>query len=342
MQSANMLSTAEVDLIMNAPAPEKAQLQLYKIDNDTAKKIAMTIAGKIPQVGGVLSVLMDLFWPTDQVSIWDQIKDQVEALVDQKIAENNLANLRRDLKGVQINLKNYEMLTDIDQKKSTLQSINTTIVAMIPTFLSGDVSSGFSCFWGIALLHLSVRKELWELYQDQANIDLLRTSTILYCKFGRVALSNIYNGKLDQVGINAESTNQPGKASNWIINVNVVDDGKQVFEYSKYFGKGQWNPTLLDQCTVECNNGIMEQWGIITSRLQGDLASWAYDAIVELEAEYSFTEKEAVSLIADSMTDDDYKIFSSTYYPSASIYNNPQVAGSVKKTRDPHVKLNPF
>lgn len=342
MEAPTTLTQGEVDLILNAPAPGSDLLQQYKLDNNTAKKVAMMIAGKIPQVGGVLSVLMDIFWPTDEVSIWDQIKDQVAALVDQKIAENNLALLRKELKGVQISLKNYQRLTDKTQKQSALQSINTTIETMAPSFLSGDVSSGFSCFWGIALLHLGVRKELWELYQDQANADLLRESTLLYCKFGRVALSNIYNGQLDLVGIKADSMNEPGKVSNWVIDVSITEDNSQTYTYKKYFTRGQWTPQVLSQCTVECNAGIMARWNIITDGLQKDLASWAYDAIIELEKEYSFTEKEAVGLIEAAMEEGDYKTYSKKYYPNESDYNHPQTAEAVKKTRDPQVQLNPF
>lgn len=342
MNPTNTLSQAETDLILNAAVPDRILLQQYKIDNNTAKKIAMMIAGKIPQVGGVLSFLMGMFWPTDEVSIWDQIKDKVEALVDQKIAENNLAKLRKDLKGVQISLKNYQKLTDKSQKQSALQSINTTIEAMVPSFLSGDVSSGFSCFWGIALLHLGVRKELWELYQDQANTNLLRESTILYCKFGRIALSNIYNGQLDEIGINVSSINEPGKVSNWIIDVNMVEDKKQIYQYNKYFRKGEWNPDVLNQCTTECNKGITPKWNVIVEHLQSDLADWAYDAIVEMEKEYSFTEKEALDLIKEAMEEGDYKAYSKKYYPNDSTYHHPQTSETVKKTRDPHVQLNPF
>ncbi|MDR3679445.1 MAG: insecticidal delta-endotoxin Cry8Ea1 family protein [Flavipsychrobacter sp.] len=342
METTQKLSHAEVELILNAPPPSAALLAQFTIDNDTAKKIAMAIASKIPYAGGVLSFLMGSFWPTDEVSIWDQIKDQVAALVDQKIAENNLAKLRKDLKGIQINLKNYQKLTDKAQKQSALQSINTTIEAMIPSFLSGDISSGFSCFWGIALLHLAVRKELWELYQDKANEDLLRESTILYSKFGRVALSNIYNGLLDKVIINSSSMNEPGKVSNWRIDVSVIDNGASIFEYHKHFRTNQWNKQTLIDCTVECNNGIAPKWAAIETRTKKDMADWAYDAIVELEKAYTFTETAALALVRDAMEDTDYVTFAKKYYPSTSIYNNPTTTEPKKNTRDPKVQLNPF
>ncbi|MDF2433690.1 MAG: hypothetical protein JWP44_3321 [Mucilaginibacter sp.] len=342
MEPIENLSQAEIVKILNTAPPNIAKLQLYQIDNNTARTIAMAIAGKIPQVGGVLSFLMGFFWPTDEVSIWDQIKAQVEAMVDQKIAENNLAKLRKDLKGIQINLKNYQRLTDKTQKQSALQAINTTIEAMVPSFLSGDISSGFSCFWGIALLHLAVKKELWELYRDQPNETLLRESTILYCKFGRVALSNIYNSLMDKVIISVHTANEPGKASNWEIDVRMKDKGTEIFEYRRYFRHKEWNNQVLDKCTIECNDGIVPRWTAIETRTQKDLSDWAYDAIRELEKEYTFTEKAALDQVKDSMEEGDYNIFLKKYYPSFSIYNNPETKEPLKKTKDPRVKLNPF
>jgi hypothetical protein len=343
METIQLLSQNEVDKILNSPPPDSALLQQFKIDNNTARSIAIAVASKLPKVGGVLSFLMGQFWPTDEVSIWDQIKEQVEAMIDQKIAANNLAKLSKDLKGVQINLKNYQKLIDKSQKQSALQSINTTIEAMIPSFLSGDISSGFSCFWGIGLLHLGVRKELWELYQDEPNKTLLRESAVLYCKFGRVALANIYNGQMNKVLIDAKSDNEPGKISNWHIDVRVIDNnGAQVYSYHKYFRTNQWNEDVLNKCTIECNNDIAPKWATIETRTQKDLADWAYDAILELEKEYTYTEKAGLDQIKDAMQSTDYTAFLKNYYPAYNRYSNPDTTEKKKTVQNPHVELNPF
>ena len=343
MEHVQLLSQNEVDKILNAPPPDSALLQQFKIDNNTARSIAIAVASKLPKVGGVLSFLMGQFWPTDEVSIWDQIKEQVEAMIDQKIAANNLAKLRKDLKGVQINLKNYQKLTDKTQKQTALQSINTTIEAMIPSFLSGDISSGFSCFWGIALLHLGVRKELWELYQDEPNKTLLRESVILYCKFGRAALANIYNGQMNKVVIDAKSENEPGKISNWRIDVRVIDnDDKLVYDYHKHFRGKEWDEGVLNRCTIECNNGIAPKWAAIETRTQKDLSDWAYDAILELEKEYIYTEKAGLDQIKEAMESDDYDIFAKKYYPAHNRYSNPDTTEPKKTVQNPNVELNPF
>jgi hypothetical protein len=343
METPKLLSQKEIDRILNAPPPSAAMLAEFPLDNDTAKKLAMMIAGKIPTVGGIVAALIGYLWPTEEVSLWDQIKEQVEALIDQKIAANNLAKLRQSLKGVQISLKNYQRLTDRTQKQSALQSINTTIESMVPSFLSGDVSSGFSCFWGVALLHLGVKKELWELYQDQPNEALLRESTILYCKFGRVALSNIYNSLMDKVVVTALSENEAGKASNWRIDVRMTDNGTPVYEFIKHFRGKEWDERVLNNCTTECNNAIAPKWAAIETKTQGDLAHWAFDAIRELEREYTFTEQAALTEVRNAMEEGDYTTFAKKYYPSGSIYNSPVTTEPIKRTKQlPVVQLNPF
>ncbi|MGK4567551.1 hypothetical protein [Flavobacterium sp. 3HN19-14] len=41
----------------------REQLAALPIDNNTAKKIAQMVAGKIPEVGGIVSALIGVFWP---------------------------------------------------------------------------------------------------------------------------------------------------------------------------------------------------------------------------------------------------------------------------------------
>ncbi len=43
--------------------------------------------GKIPEVGGIIAGLVGILWPASKEDIWGQIKDQVEALIDKKLAD---------------------------------------------------------------------------------------------------------------------------------------------------------------------------------------------------------------------------------------------------------------
>lgn len=58
--------------------------------------------GMVPEVGSLLSGLVYILWPSDQEDVWDQIKDQVQALVQQdltQLVENLEAQTLQGLKG---------------------------------------------------------------------------------------------------------------------------------------------------------------------------------------------------------------------------------------------------
>lgn len=85
----------------NIPDPENPdQHPLYdsSIDwNDDAKIMVTSIIEMIPEAGDILGGLLDIFWPSSGENVWDQIRANVEALVDQKIAENVYQNVSDDL-----------------------------------------------------------------------------------------------------------------------------------------------------------------------------------------------------------------------------------------------------
>ena len=79
--------------------------------NKIAETVTQMAVSKIPDVGPVLSGLIGLFWPQPSVSIWSEIEGQVEALVDQAIAQNNLLHMQEALQGIKLNLSNYKNMT---------------------------------------------------------------------------------------------------------------------------------------------------------------------------------------------------------------------------------------
>ncbi|XP_057669039.1 uncharacterized protein LOC130901581 [Diorhabda carinulata] len=59
-----------------------------KIDINKIVKILVKFGvGKIPIVGKVFASILDYFWPSNKANVWDQIKDQVSNLIDQKVRE---------------------------------------------------------------------------------------------------------------------------------------------------------------------------------------------------------------------------------------------------------------
>jgi hypothetical protein len=112
----------------------------YSIDwNDAAKTAVTTGLEMIPEVGDILGALVDIFWPSTNEDVWSEIKAQVEALVDQKIAANVYQQVSEDLQGLNNSLtlylnelKNGNASSILDQWIST----RTVFVNALPHFQS--------------------------------------------------------------------------------------------------------------------------------------------------------------------------------------------------------------
>ncbi len=68
--------------------------------NDDAKTMVTSVIEMIPEAGDILGGLVDIFWPSTQEDVWGEIKAQVEALVNQKIAAAVYQQVSEDLKGL--------------------------------------------------------------------------------------------------------------------------------------------------------------------------------------------------------------------------------------------------
>ncbi|NEU70273.1 hypothetical protein GK091_25575 [Spirosoma agri] len=73
--------------------------------NDDAKAVVVAGLGLIPGAGSILSGLIAIFWPGTDV--WSQVKDRVEAFVNQKIADLVYQQAQDDLKGLHNLLTRY-------------------------------------------------------------------------------------------------------------------------------------------------------------------------------------------------------------------------------------------
>lgn len=66
----------------------------------------------VPEVGTVLSTLTSIFWPSSGEDVWGEIKDQVEAVMDQKISDLVYKNVQESLQGLQAVVNNYLEIVD--------------------------------------------------------------------------------------------------------------------------------------------------------------------------------------------------------------------------------------
>ncbi len=73
--------------------------------NDQAKTFVVAGLSMIPEVGGILSGLLSIFWPGTDV--WSQVRDRVESLIDQKLSDQVNLQVNDDLEGLQSSLNLY-------------------------------------------------------------------------------------------------------------------------------------------------------------------------------------------------------------------------------------------
>lgn len=96
----------------NFPDPtDPPSLFIPDIDwNDDAKILVTSAIEMIPEAGDLLGGLLDILWPDSKEKpkdVWGEIKEQVEAIVDQKIADNVYLQVSDDLSGLKNNITLY-------------------------------------------------------------------------------------------------------------------------------------------------------------------------------------------------------------------------------------------
>ena len=76
--------------------------------SNTAMNLIASTLGLIPEVGSLLSGLVYILWPSDQEDVWDEIKDQVQALVQQDLTQL-VENLEaQTLQGLKASIQDYQ------------------------------------------------------------------------------------------------------------------------------------------------------------------------------------------------------------------------------------------
>ncbi|GAB3279395.1 insecticidal delta-endotoxin Cry8Ea1 family protein [Larkinella harenae] len=94
----------------NFPGPEGPDGPLLDLDidwNGLAKKVVSEGLGELPEAGKFLSNLLDIVWPSSGDSPWDQVKAQVGALIDSKIATEAYDRMASVLKGDRAIIDDY-------------------------------------------------------------------------------------------------------------------------------------------------------------------------------------------------------------------------------------------
>lgn len=106
----------------------------------------------IPYVGGVLSALLGLLWPTGSVDLWSQIKDRIAEMIDNKIQDFYQNELQQLLEGLHGDVGNYllavkqltEAKTPADRQQAQQQirtfagALQAQFTTLVPKFTGAD------------------------------------------------------------------------------------------------------------------------------------------------------------------------------------------------------------
>ncbi|WP_011296566.1 insecticidal delta-endotoxin Cry8Ea1 family protein [Cupriavidus necator] len=71
------------------------------------KTILEVVLAEVPVVGGAMSALVGLLWPVEPADVWEEIRQKVEALIEQKINDAVYSLLKSKLDGIGNTLKLY-------------------------------------------------------------------------------------------------------------------------------------------------------------------------------------------------------------------------------------------
>ena len=123
----------------------KLQVQGDEADNDfdwnsAAKSVVRTGLGYVPVVGGILSGLVGIFWPSSSADIWAEMKEKVEALINQKISELVYKQVQDSLKGLNLVINDYLNAAKIGSPSTYLSekwnAANAIFLYSLPSFQS--------------------------------------------------------------------------------------------------------------------------------------------------------------------------------------------------------------
>ncbi|MBV8552059.1 MAG: hypothetical protein JOY54_12225 [Acidobacteriaceae bacterium] len=71
------------------------------------RQIVIVGLGATGQAGKVLGTLLGCLWPPKSADVWDSIRERVEKLIDQKLADRTYKDCKDDLDGIRNNVKHY-------------------------------------------------------------------------------------------------------------------------------------------------------------------------------------------------------------------------------------------
>jgi hypothetical protein len=136
--------------------------------NNLGRTIVMDGFGKIPEVGGLISDITGVLWPATNKDdgVWDHIRANVEALINEKLDDDHYNNVSEHLTGLKSDMDIYlGSAGDNDSETSVyFITVQTQFGISLPFFQSkGREFLLLPLFTQFANLHLSLLRDgvLW-------------------------------------------------------------------------------------------------------------------------------------------------------------------------------------
>ena len=134
--------------------------------SDRLKDLVAGIAGSTPEVGSALKGLVQFLWPSGQLTIFQQMRSYVEALMKELISQERIIDLDKRLSGIYTNLKRYQDAVGV-QKGQWFTTVLGNLNDAEPYFLdTRDPEKSLPYFVALGTIKLTMLREQVLFYQQ--------------------------------------------------------------------------------------------------------------------------------------------------------------------------------
>ncbi|KZT13172.1 twin-arginine translocation pathway signal [Laetiporus sulphureus 93-53] len=158
------MEVASVEIKASAEVQASTAVAISNDDILNALKAVVQFGlSQIPYVGKLISALVGVLWPSSGPSVWDQVREEVEKLIDQKITDAIFSLLKAQLNGLGDALKLY--INAVKSGGSALirtqfVATNTVFVAARSSFQNPDYQWVLSPLFAIfTQLHMTLLRD---------------------------------------------------------------------------------------------------------------------------------------------------------------------------------------
>jgi len=237
------------------------------------------LSAACPECWSIIGDVMPFLFPTGKLNIWQQIKAQVQSLINEDMYEAQMNNLEEKLNSFKANLYEYNTLQDKNsyagsvQIQDLLTSVQSSVCEYIkPTTLGTDAELQISNAQFVYLasfmnLHLSVmleRNKVYAAYKpNQANDESFKALFLGLVNAYTTLMQNTYNSAMSfrrsQIIPVSETSNHgfhgnfPEKCRYVFGNANIGQSSTNYYQFQDKFGEG-----LV--CKVISSGTVKETW----------------------------------------------------------------------------------